>query len=562
MIASGSLFAVCITCYILLILLFIKPEVYHLDSFLHPNTGTIKPTVAVGIVTAVFTGATSAFVTRCVEQSLWLKLSSPDIKQSNTLTIRESHRLAQWAVSPLERIIIYPFLGKSWLLKFGGMLLFGTVAINPVLLAGISQKFVVTTRIERQPNTVDMVTNRLDQGNIRYRGGSAHDNPTVIAAVAEMANLTASILNLCDDANCQISALTTALRADCQSSTASNPNKIGVYNRTVQRYPFCSSFNPDVCVTLVSASPYTYANFTSGYHPDCVPSRNFSSSSCAPGAWSTLFGVWVNGADVSSNSEYTLQTVDCLLTFGNITVSQNGTEPPILDRSDFVRANWNVSGSGNSGWMSMNRIYTESGYANSPYTFSGSAVGTGGNTLYNEVLGYYLLGYDANNDAETVARQIERNFDRATLTAFARLADASDITLTLNSATEDYVYNPRVLLVLLIPLFATLLSAWGRWSIGDEKRVIFYSPVENARRGPVLGLPQGLILNEKERETIGKWKIWGTREDVIGEDGRRGVRMGFAAGNYVQPTQGAYSLVSPTEADDVLTQQERPKGSQ
>lgn len=522
---SAGLLAVCIICYVLYVLLYVSPETYHLDSLIHPNTGTISPSVAVGLITAVFSGATTAVITRCAEQSLWLRLSSttPD---RHALTVEEAHHLAQWSVSPLERILIYPLRGASWLLKLGGILLFTTAAINPVLLNGISQRTVLSTTVDRQPNTVPMITNRLDQGNSAYRGGQARDNPTVVASVAEMAKLTASILDVCTDDHCHISALTTAIRAECESETSPNPNGVGLIDPgDLVEAQYCSTALPDLCVSLFRSSPNTYANFTSYYHPDCL----LENLPCPPGAWSTLFGVWVSGTDTSRDSNYDIHQVQCLLTYGNITVTQNGTNPPNLDRDSFVQADWRLV-DGYGSFYQMNRIYAESGRENSPYTFSGSAVGTGDNTLYRNPIGYELLGVDANNNAETVARQIERNFDRATLSAYARQANASDLTITRATEESLYVYEPKVLLVLLIPLAATLLGVWGRWSVGDEDTVLAYSPIEIARRGPVRGLPQGEILAEAERERMRKWRVWGVREDSIREDGTRGVHLGFAAG--------------------------------
>ncbi|KAL9623767.1 MAG: hypothetical protein Q9160_001998 [Pyrenula sp. 1 TL-2023] len=394
-----------------------------------------------------------------------------------------------------------------------------------------------------------MTANRLDIGNYHYRGGSAHDNPTVIASVAEMANLTASILDVCRDDLCYIGARTTAILAKCQHTSYPNPDDIGLSSSDERNYKFCSTLNPDIqCVTLVSSRPFTYANFTSSYHPECMPD---SDSPCAPGVWSTLFGVWVNGADTSSNSTHNLHTVDCLLTFGNVTVTQNGTNPPTMDRESFVQADWSYQGTGS--WFQLNRIYTESGSRNSPYTFDGQAVGTGSNSLYAEPIGFYLLGEDANNDAETVARQIERNFDRATLSAYARQANASDLTVTLSAETDIYVYRPRVLLILVIPFLATLLCGWGRWAVGDRDTVISYLPVEIARRGPVVGLPQGEVLENGQRKSLEKWKVWGVGEDMIREDGTRGVRIGFAAG----VVNGAATAV--TEDEHIVFQSGQPK---
>ncbi|ETN41251.1 uncharacterized protein HMPREF1541_03186 [Cyphellophora europaea CBS 101466] len=514
-----ALLALSIVCYLLLVLLFVTPKTYRLDSLIHPNSGTIQPSVAVGLLSTALLGATSALITRCAEQSLWLRLSATS-PGKNALTVEESHRLAQWSVSPFERLLVYPFKGSSWLLKFGGVVLFGVAAVNPVLLSGISQPRQVATTTEQQPATVPMVSNRLDVGNSAYRGGQARDNPTLIAGVAEMANLTASILDVCGDDNCHLTSLTTAIKAECRSTTRANPDGIGLISGLSgsESYPFCSTAMPDLCVTLWTSSPNTYANFSSYYHPDCL-----STGACAPGVWCSLFGVWVSGTDVTRNSAHDIHAVECLLTFGNVTITQNGTNPPTLDRDSFVAADWSVR-EGEASFYQMNRIYTESGSENSPYSFTGGAVGTGDNTLYRNPIGYELLGTDANNGGEQVARQIERNFDRATLSAYAKQANASDLTVTRTTEEDLYVYQPKVLLVLVVPLLATLLGVWNRWSVGDEDRVVGYNPVEIARRGPVGGLPQGEILNEKRKAEFAKWKVWGAREE-----GSESVAVGYMA---------------------------------
>lgn len=123
-----------------------------------------------------------------------------------------------------------------------------------------------------------------------------------------------------------------------------------------------------------------------------------------------------------------------------------------------------------------------------PYYFTLRYVGTGSNDIYTTPLASGLLGDDASNSAEHVARQIERNFDWATLAAFLRGVNASDVTTTRTTVTRVYVYDRRVLLVLLAPIVATALGAWGRWRVGSDEIVKGYDPVAAAQLGPVEGL--------------------------------------------------------------------------
>ena len=538
---SAGLLAICLACYILLLILFLATDTFKLDSLLSPSTDTIKPTVVVGVLSAVLSGATAAFVTRCVEQSLWLKLSSTRLASSNLLTVGESHHLAQWSVSPLERALIYPFRGASWVLKIAGLLLLGTFAMNPVLLSGISQRTDLFTNVVQQPNTVDTFAARIDEGNGAHRGGVAKDNPTTVAALAAMAGLSAPVSNVCNDPLCRIEAKTSAIHAQCKSSSSANPDRIGLStgpsSESISREKYCSEAQPDLCVTLVSSLPYTYANFSSGYPPGC---DMFSETECPPGSWSTLFGVWVNAPALIE--EHAIHTVECALAFGNTTVVQDGTNVPTLRREDFEPASFpatDVTATDATGGMwSMNRIYTEYGSYNSPYSFDGQSSGTWRNTLYGYPVGYMLLGENVNNTGEDVARQIEANFDYATLSAFSRQTNASDMTITTGTETEVYRYDSRVLAILLIPLFATLLVVWGRIKVGDEDTVVTYSPIEIARRGPVRGLPMNVVLDPEEKKKVENWQIWGTKQDVFKPDGTRKVYVGFAGDGPTEGLQG------------------------
>lgn len=61
-----------------------------------------------------------------------------------------------------------------------------------------------------------------------------------------------------------------------------------------------------------------------------------------------------------------------------------------------------------------------------------------------------------------VARQIEANFDMATLQAFAKDLNASSLVLTYFKTTAVYVYSPMFLLALRAPFLAVILETWGR----------------------------------------------------------------------------------------------------
>lgn len=108
--------------------------------------------------------------------------------------------------------------------------------------------------------------------------------------------------------------------------------------------------------------------------------------------------------------------------------------------------------------------------------------GTGWNDIHQEAVAQGLLGEKAAKSADYVARQIERNFDWATLAAFAKRPEASETTRTIRKVERVYAYDQRMLGVLAVPLVATVLAAWGRLRVGSDEEVPGYDPVAIARR--------------------------------------------------------------------------------
>ncbi|KAM5345754.1 hypothetical protein ACJ41O_011615 [Fusarium nematophilum] len=571
---SVLLLAVCIIAYILLILLFSDAESYHLDSLLHPEKGTLSPAVAVGLLAALLTGATPALVTRCVEQSLWTTLApKADSGLSSTdLTVGETRRLAQWSTSPLQRIM-YLFGGfhagstdrRSWLLRFAGPLLVATATVGPVLLVGISQGQDFTTSTYTAAREADPWLSYLDVGNRRYRGGNSFDNPHFGASLAAMGNLTPPAAPVCNGTSssgsysCSASTRSVSIHAECRGISRENPDGAGLIRGGLSSdtAEFCTgSGTPrELCVELMSGSPAIYAAFASGPPPcDAGTLSNGCPSSGQDGLWARIYGVWVNSVEFGdSNSEHRINIVDCVLTYGNVTVRQNGTSPPVLDRSSFSRATssrrsqfgyTDISGSVGS----LNRIYAELG--NSPYDFSAAAVGTGSNTAYRQPMAYMLLGEDAIHGAERVARQIEDNFDMATLHAFARMPGSSEITYTIRrSEARVYVYDARVLLILLVPCVATVLGCWGRWKVAGEDVVVGYDPVGIARLGPVTGLYSGALPADREaRDEEDSLRVWRWQRIGPYQNGFTATATGFAVGSLGVDNLGGAHAGSQTGA--------------
>lgn len=500
--------------------IFLSSHSLHIRSLVIVVPGEVKPAVVIALLAALLAASTAALVTRCVEQSLWLKLA-PGFS-NRKLTVGESHRLAQWSVSPLARLS-YLLRGHSWMLRISGIFLVSTAVVSPILISGISQRDTTLITETSQSQNQTAFSGFLDTANILYNGGNFKDVPMMIAAVASMSNLSAPAAPICSEQSCSVTAQVASIRADCNFTETENPNDVGGTSDTsVTSFTFCSTLNPKICRALVSANPATYANFTTGPSGDigCDP---FSLSEiCPPGSWGTIFGVWVNDG-ATSPGPGPIKTVDCALTYGNVTVQQVGNGTPNLDRNSFVKSVYTWTDYQAGQWE---RIYTEatgdngdSGATQAPYCFSGGVVPTGANTLFSDPVGWPLLGDNAGDLADMVARRIERNFDVGTLFAFARAPHASNLEFSETSTTPVWVYDSKVLLVLIVPIVASLLGVWGRWRVTNKEVNVGYNPVEIARRGPVLMMAgdktgkSAAVLDRKEWSKLRLWGVEASRMD-------------------------------------------------
>lgn len=484
--------------YILVTILYTSPGSYHIQSLLDPSAPGIKPATTVTLITAVLAAATSSLATRCVEQSLWLKLAPRAVKKP--LTVGESRRLAQWSVSPFTHLT-YVFDGDSWRLKFGGILLIALAIVGPVLVSGISPvESLNTSRTFRNGDT-DAWTGWTDAANQAYNGGNFQDIPGTTAALATLSNLSAPGSPVCSDSRCQVDAVVASIQATCEHTYFEYVNSPLDDD---QKFKICSDLNPDICTGVGGSSPYSYANFSSGFPANC-------SEGCPAGDFATIFGTFTNGTDTLEGPWYQ-NTVDCSLSYGTVPIRQTGENAPVLHRYLFEKSNNELD----SSVVPLRRIYTDS-YQRSPYTFSAShGAGDRADSLYNSAVATMLLREKARSSAEEVARRIEDVFDMATLLAFSRAPNASDLTITTREPITRYVYDKRVLAILLVPFIATILGTWGRWSVEGTEQVIGYDPVAIAERGPIQGLPESV-----SGEDIDKKRVVGYQDTTITSTGMR-----------------------------------------
>ncbi|OAL42792.1 hypothetical protein IQ07DRAFT_668749 [Pyrenochaeta sp. DS3sAY3a] len=506
---------VSLVCYILIILLFVSPSTLHLQSLLRPGAKGIKPTTAITLLAAVLAAATASLINRAVEQSLWLKLAPRNVR--NMLTVGESRRLAQWSVSPLAKVF-YVFNGDRWLLKPVGIMVVALAVVGPVLVSGISQALSTNTSTENLDHTSDPWTGWIDVANEAYNGGNFRDVPGITAGFAYLSNLSAPASSICTDPDCTVTAVTASIRASCQTRSSSHAQ---MFNANLPQWineTHFSSLDPNASVVLSSGSPYIYTNFTSWSAPGCETGT--LDPSCGPGTFAIIFGAFVNNTD-NLNGPCYLNTIDCLLTFGTVSVTQNGGNTPTLDSSSFAQ---NASSVGiPSTIVSLHRIYIEDPYYTSQYAFSGgTGTGDGSDSLFNYPLASLLLGPKADSSGEQVADRIEKIFEMTTLMAFAKAPRAADLAITTTSSTPVYVYKRAVLAVLLLPFVAAVLGMWGRCKIRGKDVCVGYDPVEIATWGPVNGLSG--VGGEKVEEK----HIWSFTENLANSSGERIVKNRFA----------------------------------
>jgi hypothetical protein len=519
--ACVLLSCVILICHLLILILFLQPSALLLASLLTPDAKGIKPTTVVTLVGAVLAGATSALVTRAVEQSLWLKLSPRDVK--NRLTVGECLSLAQWSVSPLARIL-YLFDGSHWLLKAAGVMVVATAVVSPVLVSGISQIPLSDTSVETLSPQGDQWAGWLDVANSAYNGGNFADVPGVTAALAYLGNLSAPASPICSSVGCSLSAVSQSIRANCKTSNRLHPQSmytgINVINET-----YTSSYNPDINVVLRSGSPYVYVNFTGGWPAGCES----VGATCRPGEFSVIFGAFINATD-TINGPWYLNTVDCLLTIGTVRIHQEGGNSPTIEAASFQQ---NTTADAPMGSISpLHRIYTDENAFRSPYTFeAATGTGDGADSIYQNAVATLLLHPKANSSGEDVALRMKNIFEMSTLLAFSRSPYSSDLVITRSSSNPIYVYDRRVLAILLLPLIATILGTWGRWRITGNDIFVGYDPVEIARRGPVDELSASAQTAQKRhRNDVEKRHVWCVQDTALAMDGAQVTKVRFAVG--------------------------------
>uniref|UniRef100_A0A8H7N664 Uncharacterized protein n=1 Tax=Bionectria ochroleuca TaxID=29856 RepID=A0A8H7N664_BIOOC len=325
----------------------------------------------------------------------------------------------------------------------------------------------------------DMWSGFLDVANFQYNGGLFSDIPNQVAALAYLNNLSVPSSSLCEGSDCSLVAQVGAIQAECQTFSAPHAP---MSSTDQENETYTSDYNPGITVILTRGSPYTYANFTSWFTKSCGESVNVNQ--CL-GEFAVIFGAFVNLMPSATGGPI-VNTIDCLLTYGSLNITQTGTGTPAIMSGSYTETT--SAGPNDSSISSIKRIYTDS-FDRSPYYFTAkSGTGDTTDTLYNSPVGTLLISPKGNSSDKEVGDRVEAIFNTATLMAFTRVPGAANVTITTTTSGPIYVYHPLVLLILLIPFFATVLGTYRRLRVEGNSLCPGYDPVEIARRGPVKGI--------------------------------------------------------------------------
>lgn len=512
---SISLALVILFAYILLIILFTNPQTLRIDSLLYvgedPSSHTrFTPQVAIALLSAILTGATIALITRCVDESLWNHLTPSTA--SDRITAAESRNLALWSISAAARIR-YIGIGGSWALRFCAVLLLAGVAVNPILVSGISQTVDSTFETTFQPRnrSFNDFSGFLDDVNTWYVSGTTRDLPGEAAFLTSLRSLNAPAADVCNTTLCRANARMAGFQANCTSDKIPNLDEIGLKPSSfkgLRRQIFCSPKRGylDVCVDLESSDPATAAMFTNQRATD------------SDGDFTTIFGAYVFNWYLAPD-ELFIYTVDCHVRYGWVNVTQVGSNPPEVLRSSFQVVSKDELPRG-AGYLS--RIYGGDLLESSPWNFSGGAYGANGEKIVQYPIGAALLGWKETADGPTVAQRIERAWDMDNIFAFGRSIDRIDLSTTIETRVNKYVYNKLALFILIVPFLASILGIWDRWHVLSDELMLGYDPVRIVRCGPLFGVDPATTGEELDKMVVARY----VQADMEGEQSYQFIASG------------------------------------
>jgi hypothetical protein len=316
----------------------------------------------------------------------------------------------------------------------------------------------------------------------------------MLASLVSMNNLSAPVADVCSDPSCSAVTRAQALQAECLGSDLPKPTQ------EKANVTLCSTFGNTTCLTQGTMG----FNFTTGPMTECDESP--WTDECLVSDFAVILGVW--SSYDAENGRYSGHAVDCNIQKGSVEIRQNGTGTPIMTRGSFLTTTTRMEVSSPEWyWQASYRTPHPNDQTVKPYLFQ-SKVGMVRDVpmaeylLYNDAKGtgksedWYAsqLGTD---DTQRVARAIEANIDMATLFAFAQAPHAASLDITQTHDVGIWTYDTKVLAVLALPFFATILVLSVYWKVQSNEVVIGYDPLEIARRADeVLVLSLGAMDNK------------------------------------------------------------------
>jgi hypothetical protein len=358
-----------------------------------------------------------------------------------------------------------------------------------------------------------------------------------IGSLLHLKNINVPSSSICTQSDCIVEARANALQARCVATSETWKAPFLTDDDESIGGPFdqpqhCSVFGEDTCVHMQNYPTNTHINFTSGPSTACgarlraatAGDLELNEMKCPPGDFAVLFGIWYSKSaqdPSTSAANKSWHTIDCEIHHGTITVLQNGSGVPELDRNSFVNSPTALEVVGEP--------LTHDGFATSSPDFNKSApffwqmsylldvqyglIGAVGMPLRfavgdNRIEGSFslaqaLLGAPSSDelsylplrtnreDAEGVARDVEAAFDTATLLAFAKAPHAASLKITTTVYSGRWAYNTTVLPILAVPLLATILVCLVHWKVYGDEIVIGYDPVGIAKRADEITAASG-----------------------------------------------------------------------
>lgn len=89
--------------------------------------------------------------------------------------------------------------------------------------------------------------------------------------------------------------------------------------------------------------------------------------------------------------------------------------------------------------------------------------------------------------------------------AFGRSIDRIDLSTTIETRVNKYVYNKLALFILIVPFLASILGVWNRWHVLSDELMLGYDPVRIVRCGPLYGVDPATTGEELDKMVVARY---------------------------------------------------------